>query len=222
MIEVAFDGYLKRGINATDYDLAMLAARMAWFVSNPADPKNIRYYNDLGADYDPPLSVESLARKMLEGVQYGSGNVENKRARTKQDDRSHHGYLKTTDSGTQLPPDQHRARLEIRLAGVALPHGDIEGWQGFRFESLASYLNWRQVHNTGTTTPLQQLLMNRPGASHRKDFKRHEGTVGGKGGGTRGRLLRADPLSRIAEKRLQNLTRSWQRGEKRPQNSGAN
>jgi hypothetical protein len=222
MIEVAFDGGYKKGTanaGATRADLLTLAARMAHFVANPAGGKKPRLFHDRkqGVDFDMPVTVESLARKMSKGWNVGIGNVESEW--TDQTDQYHHGYFKTTDRKSQLPPPLHRARFEIRLAGAALPHQDIEGWQGFKFESLAEHLNWRKEGTAAS--PLQQLIMDRPGASHRKDCKRHKGTVGGKGGGTRAYIIPADkPLNDIARKCLENLTRGWKKGEKTPQNAG--
>jgi hypothetical protein len=216
MIEVAFDAYLKDGQNGTADDLAMLAARMAHFAANPADPENIRLYHHrkLGVEFEMPFTVEAMARKMADGWNYASGNNYHEETGTQQDDWTDHAYLKRTDRRQQLPEEDHRARYETRKGGAALPYRNIEAWRDFRFESLASCFSWRKEHDSGTAKPMQQVLMGRPGASHRKDYKRHKGTAGGKGGGTVAYLLRADPLNRIAEKRLQNLTRSWQRGEK--------
>jgi hypothetical protein len=222
MIEVAFDGRLKKGTNnGTGDDLAMLAARMVRFVTNPAGGNKPRLYHRHkgSADFDMPVTVEALARKMSDGFNVGIGNVQSKW--TKQDDESQHCYFKTTDHRKQLPTRQHRARFENRLADAGLPHHDIEGWQGFKFESLAAHFNWRKENDSGTATPLQQLIMDRPGASHRKDCKRHKGTVGGKGGGTRAYIIPADkPLNDIARKCLENLTRAWKKGEKTPHNLG--
>lgn len=59
-------------------------------------------------------------------------------------------YVKTSDSingevYVELPPAEHRARIEVTLRGAALPFSTLEAWRSFKFESLARTFGMRAL-----------------------------------------------------------------------------
>lgn len=58
-----------------------------------------------------------------------------------------------------IPADQHRARMEVTLAGPLAPFATIDGWRNFRFETLAHWLTLRE--KTTPATPFAGLMQAR-------------------------------------------------------------
>jgi hypothetical protein len=200
MIEVAFDGYLKDPTAPTNRDhLAALAARMVYRLAAPVSENRRIYRDGKGSPTAIPRSLNAVERKMAEGLNAAVGN--------RTDDQYQHGYVKTTDhNGKPIPVENHRARFEIRLAGAGLPDIDVESYKDFRFETLAEYINFRKEDEAATLMQHALIAGYADRASHRKNIKRHEG------GGVRKNIMPADQeLNRIVRKRLQTLTKSWQR-----------
>lgn len=200
MIEVAFDGYLTDPVAPGNRDhLAALAARMAYRLAEPVSNNRRIYRDGKGSPTAVPRTLSGVSRKMVEGWNVGIGN--------KTDDQYQHGYLKTTDHNKKaLPTKEHRARFEIRLAGAGLPHADVEFYRDFRFETLSKYICFRKENETASAH--QQVLVAAYGdqASHRKNLKRRGG------GGARTAIMpRDEELNRIVRKRLQTLTKRWER-----------
>jgi hypothetical protein len=198
MIEVAFDGYLKEGLNGGGHyaDLAMLAASMAYRVANPVSQNTRTYAGYRGSPQALPRFIEALARQIAEGRNVGIGN--------KRDNKYQHCYLKTVDRNERLPAALHRARFEVRLAGTGLPNQNVDAWRDFKFETLARHISFRE--ELDEATPFEHMLANAAAdrASHRKSIKRRNG------GGTRCYALPADvALNTIARDRLRNLTKRW-------------
>jgi hypothetical protein len=200
MIEVAFDGYLTDPVATGNRDhLPTLAARMTHRLAEPVSNNRRIYRDGKGSPTAVPRTLPGVSRKMVEGWNVGIGN--------KTDDQYQHGYLKTTDHNKKpLPTQEHRARFEIRLAGAGLPHTDVEFYRDFRFETLARHISFRQEDENAP--PLRQAIVTgyADQASHRKNIKRRAG------GGVLTSIMPADEeLNRIVRKRLQTLTKRWQR-----------
>jgi hypothetical protein len=209
MIEVAFDGYLKDQVAPTNRDhLAALAARMSYRLAAPVSTNRRIYRDGKGSPTALPRTLHAVEHKMIEGWNVGIGD--------KTGDRYQHCYMKTTDHNKQpIPSKEHRARFEIRLAGAGLPHTDIESYRNFKFETLAQYISFRKEDETAD--PMQRTIVTgyADRASHRRSIKRQEG------GGVRTAIMPSDEeLNRIVRKRLQTLTKRWQKsapmGAKRP------
>lgn len=197
MIEVSFDGYMERSGSPTDHDqLAALAARMAYRLAESVS-NNRRIFRDKYADTMPRF-LSALERKMADGWNVGIGN--------KYDAQYQHCYLKTTDRQQPIPANEHRARFEIRLAGVGLPHTAVNFYRGFNFESLAKYISFRKEDENATLFQRVIIAAYANQASHRKNIKRRAG------GGALTSIMPADEeLNRIVRKQLQTLTKRWQR-----------
>jgi hypothetical protein len=200
MIEVAFDGYLASPGSPTDRDqLAALTARMAFRLAEPVSDNRRIYRDGKGSPTAMPRTVLAVERKMAEGWNVGIGD--------KTGDRYQHAYLKTTDHNKEpIPTKDYRARFEIRIAGAALPHTEVESYRDFRFETLAEYICFRKEDEAAS--PHQRMIVAAYGdqASHSKNLKRRHG------GGIRTAIMpRDEELNRIVRKRLQTLTKRWQR-----------
>ena len=198
MIEVAFDGRLNQDAHNTPGEpLATLAAHMAYYAAYPVSNNRRTYLGYKGSPQALPRFVHVLAREMAEGRNVGIGN--------KRDPLYQHGYLKTVDRDEQLPTHQHSARFEIRLAGAALPHHDIEGWETFKFQSLTKHLSFREVPDD--LTGLKRAIIDGYGsrASTKQAIKRRDGK------GTRSKhLTPADKMmNAIVHERLRSLTERW-------------
>lgn len=113
-IEIALDAYH----DANDpIELAKMVARMYRGCTMPVsvNQRIYRYgrHDKMSKVYKPQAAPEPklLVPKLIEGWQIGIGN--------QTDDLYQHGYVKTTDDAGKvaLPPNQHRARFEIRIQG---------------------------------------------------------------------------------------------------------
>jgi hypothetical protein len=200
MIEVAFDGYLEDPTRSNNRnDLAKLAARMAYRMANHVSNNRRIYWQGKGSPRAMPRTLEGLEHKLAEGWNVGIGN--------KTAPQYQHCYVKTTDHNKKpIPTKDHRARFEIRLARTHLPHTDVESYGDFKFETLAQYICFRKEDDSAT--PLQQVVVAGYGAeaSARKSIKRRNG-----GGILTSIMPRDEELNRIVRKRLQTLTKRWQR-----------
>lgn len=107
-------------------------------------------------------------------------------------------YVKATDSGGKiaLPKDKHRARVEIRLKGAALPTLDWEQWKQFNFQTLGEWFSFRRCRDD--LMPLTRVLMDR---------RPHIGTMPGRGRRKHNGATQAyTPLTRKAYDALRKLT----------------
>lgn len=137
-IEVALDGYS----NASSRDeLVLLTAHFYKFLTNnPSD--NHRTYRRHREFVDGITRFDTLIQMISEGYQIGVGSTG--------DDLYIHSYLKTTDRvrhgiAEPLPIEEHRARIEIRIQGAALPRRTLDEWQTFDFRTLTPHFNFRML-----------------------------------------------------------------------------
>ncbi len=193
-IEIALDTYRA----GPDF-----VARQFWFSTNHVSDNKRLYWDFKGSGKAIPATLTSLGQYIRQGYQIGIGN--------ENDDLYQHAYWKTTDRGgkVSLPPDEHRARFEIRLKGNALPCQTWDDWQCFKFESLAfQFFRFRRLKND--LTPAELLL-----AERRDDIGQRK-TRNRRGGGTRlhSTWTKADAkLNELARDALKNLSKRWRATE---------
>lgn len=154
-IEVALDAYVagsdrQQLVRATHF----LANRLAWLPSGvPRITRKVRYH--------APISPRDLNGWLGEEASLNIGKQsDDHRARayvkhydtlisgdhpelTPGDENQPYGPASTTKSADsnriELPLEQHRARIEITLAGDHLPFTTLEGWRNFNFRKLSKY-----------------------------------------------------------------------------------
>jgi hypothetical protein len=218
-IELALDAYCD--------DPATQAAHFYKFMTHPVSD-NRRMYRaarDLPS-FGVPNNFDSISRHLSEGWQIGIGN--------ETDDRYQHIYFKTTDGveiigwaidaesgkpkpikrAKPLPPEEWRARNEIRLSGAALPCQTQEQWAAFRFEELAQYFRFTKLKDN-----LEPLIRTMADAADQIGEKRarlrvHEG----RHSGTRlhSKAIQADiELNSKARNALRKLSARWASDGKR-------
>jgi hypothetical protein len=123
-IEVAFDAYSRA---RNKHDLTEQAVRFYKFCTLMVSDNRRLYWKYKRSPRGIPFHVSSLARHLSDGWQIGIGN-------DKKDDRYQHVYVKTTDrGGIALPRAEHRARIEIKLQGEALPYEHANDWANADF-----------------------------------------------------------------------------------------
>lgn len=199
-IEVALDAYAKKGVIVTHEELAEMTSHFLKGINrvSPDHPRIYRRNNETRAIG----SHQELIQALMDGFQIGIGSGDGTRFQ--------HGYLKTTDDRQDLPADQHRARVEIRLKGNACPALTLEDLAGFNFADLSDYFRFRLFGEP--QTDLEHLM-----AERQICLGNVIGEDGGltvinrKGGGTRRnkRGTKASPLNDIARSALRNLSRRW-------------
>lgn len=195
-IEVALDAYAKTGTGTEE-----LPEMTSHFLKgiNRVSSNHPRIYRRKG-ETRAIGSHRELIQALMDGFQIGIGNG----------DRFQHGYLKATDNGQNLPINQHRARIEIRLLGKGCPVRTLEDLAGFDFACLSDYFRFRRFGEP--QSDLERLMAERqiclgniisdeatPAAINRKE------------GGTRlnKRGTKASPLNEISRSRLRKLTERW-------------
>lgn len=144
-IEVSIDGYSKRH---SKQDLLELTEHYLRFLSRPVS-QNIRFS---GTDDKQTKQIESidsaeqLQNLLKNGRNICIGNTKSKNNKwIKADDEYMQIYCKTTDNGMELKVENHRARIEVRLQGLALPVKSVRDFEKFGFQKLAKYFNMRTL-----------------------------------------------------------------------------
>lgn len=198
-IELALDAYCD--------DPATQAARFYKFMTHPVSDNRRMYRDHVGSVKAMPRTIEALTRHLSEGWQIGIGN--------KTDDRYQHIYFKTNDTHQGKRQEvEHRARIEVRLSGAALPCQTHDAWQKFKFETLAQYFRFTKLKDN-----LEPLIQTTAEAldqiGERRARKRvHEGRESG----TRlhSRATQADAeLNSKARDALRKLSARWASDAKR-------
>lgn len=129
-IELALDAYCD--------DPATQAARFYKFMTHPVSANRRMYHDHAGSAKAMPRTIEAITRHLSEGWQIGIGN--------KADDRYQHIYFKTTDTHQgERQVVEHRARIEVRLSGAALPCQTHDDWRQCKFETLARYFRFTKL-----------------------------------------------------------------------------
>ncbi|UCV07381.1 hypothetical protein [Dechloromonas denitrificans] len=198
-IELALDAYCD--------DPAIQAARFYKFMTHPVSDNRRMYHDHVGSVNAMPRTIEAITRHLSEGWQIGIGN--------KTDDRYQHIYFKTTDTHQgERQEVEHRARIEVRLSGAALPCQTHDAWREFKFETLAQYFRFTKLKDNlepliqATAEALDQI-------GERRARKRvHEGRESG----TRlhSRATQADAeLNSKARDALRKLSARWASDGKR-------
>lgn len=203
-IEVALDAYCD--------DPATQAARFYKFMTHPVSSNRRVYYDHKGSGKAVPGRFDSISRHLAEGWQIAIGNPS--------DDRYQHIYCKTTDTHQgERHQVEHRARIEIRLSGAALPCQTQEQWAEFKFEKLAQYFRFTKLKDD-----LEPLMQKTAEAidqiGERKTRKR---THKGRESGTRlhSKAIRADvELNNKARDALRKLSARWKASEIRSASAG--
>jgi hypothetical protein len=198
-IELALDAYCD--------DPATQAARFYKFMTNPVSDNRRMYHDHAGSVKAMPRTIDSISRHLSEGWQIGIGN--------KTDEEYQHIYFKTDDTHQgERREVEHRARIEVRLSGAALPCQTPEQWAAFRFEELAHYFRFTKLKDD-----LEPLIQTTADAAdqigeRRARLRVHEG----RHSGTRlhSKATQADAeLNSKARKALSHLSARWESTGKR-------
>ncbi|UCV22855.1 hypothetical protein [Ferribacterium limneticum] len=200
-IEVALDAYAKKGVTVALEELAGMVSHFLKGINlvSSNHPRIYRLKNETRAIG----SHRELIQALVEGFQIGIANGDA--------DRFQHGYLKITDNGQELPEDQCRARLEIRLQSRACPAQSLDDLAGFNFADLSNYFRFRRFDEPQTDFERQiaerQICLGNiigDGGDLTKINRKKGGTRLNKNG------TKASPLNEIARGRLRKLTERWQ------------
>jgi hypothetical protein len=141
-IEIAFDAYSK--VN----DRQVLAAMTTKFYRGLTYPvsENQRITPGTKGSVTGIPSPKMLVRRVERGENIYIGdrdepteNMDDPHSWMKQ-----HFYLKETDTNAPLPIEQHRARVEITLRGLALPHQLLEEWRSHNFTVESQFFKFRK------------------------------------------------------------------------------
>jgi len=147
-IEVSIDAYSR---TATKSQMLELAESFFRKLAKPVS-HNSRFSGRKGSKEAIQINFRpDTIRLINEGRNICIGNIEHETYNGKKfpaDDEYMQIYYKTTDNNGKksLPPCDHRARIEIRLSGKALPFTTIEDGESFKFERLAKYFNMRELN----------------------------------------------------------------------------
>lgn len=148
-IEVSLDAYSKA--HDTN-ELVPMAAHFFTALKNPVSD-NARFTG-------LPGTVVGIVN--ARGVQTMLGRGRGIFIGNKNDDLAQRIYVKTRDGGegheVTLPPEQHRARIEIRLQGDALPNRALDDWKSFDFEDLSNWFKFRRL-DAEDVSKLQRLIL---------------------------------------------------------------
>jgi len=150
-IEIAFDAYSK--VN----DRRVLAAMTTKFYRGLTYPvsENRRITPGKKGSVTCIPSPKMLVRRVERGenIYIGDRDAPTENMTDPHRWMKQHLYLKETDAKVLLPIEEHRARIEITLRGLALPHQLLDEWrshdftvesQFFKFRKPKKALNWHQ------------------------------------------------------------------------------
>jgi hypothetical protein len=146
-IEVSLDAYSKSNSRA---DIIQMAATFYKGLTNPVSD-NHRFSGRYLGDAEGIPNSRTLQDRLSKGRVICIGNVD--------DDLMQRIYAKDTDNGGKvaLPVTDHRARIEIRVQGAALPAHDWVQWGKFEFQSLKAWFKFRRIRDD--LSPVEQLVM---------------------------------------------------------------
>ena len=140
-VEIALDAYSKF------HDREALVEMVAKFYCGLTKPISVNQRITPGEKYSAKAipSFAILLRKIRSGENIYIGNkdpkgdLDNPLSWMLQ-----HFYLKQTDRKTSLPVHEQRARVEITLKGIALPHKLLDEWKLHQFTSESSHFKFRK------------------------------------------------------------------------------
>lgn len=202
-METAFDARPRPG--TTHEELAKMTARFYWELTEFVAPKQRLYHKRKGSGLAVP-NQRDLEQRFLDGYTLGVGD--------KDDDYYQRAYFKRNDGGQQLPLSEHRARIEIRLQGHAVPVTALQDLRDFDFSTLNKYFRFRCPRHdldAASNHVVDQYIQ----IGQRGRFNAISGKVAPinrKEGGTRefSKVTRADTiLNGHARQQLRNLTKRW-------------
>lgn len=220
-IEVSFDLYARS--ETTPVDLAEVTALLVRGMNRPTNAQP-RAYRERGTPTEIPVAFDDLLKRIKQGYCIGVGH---------RDDNIYlRAYLKTHDARRPLTHEHHRARVEVRLQGVACPIKTLDELSQFDFARLAKHFKFRVLN------PEQSGLMRV--VAHRQTA--HGSVLNDKGKTShvhrsKGRTRKtkpytvASPLNEITRDQLRKLTSRWRSARERrkrhssgahDENSGAN
>lgn len=202
-MENSFDARPRPGTSPEE--LARMTARFYWELTKFVAPTQ-RLYHERKHSVIPVPNQRQLAQRFLEGYTLGAGG--------KDDDYYQRAYFKRNDGGQQLPSSEHRARIEIRHQGLAVPVITLQDLQEFDFAKLNEYFRFRCPRHD-LDAGMSRIVEQRIQIGQRGGFNAITGKVAPinrKEGGTRefSKVTRADTiLNGHARQQLRNLTKRW-------------
>ncbi|MFC6282044.1 MULTISPECIES: hypothetical protein [Polaromonas] len=139
-LEISFDAYPK---DATRRQTNELLAHFLWFGAELRG-ENIRAFVEGRPEGTNDISSYNGWLRALETKTIYIGSQKRVHSRP-QDPLSWRLYYKHTDAGLEIPPEQHRARIEMTLCGSALPAGTLDELAVFDLQKLTKYLKFRKL-----------------------------------------------------------------------------
>lgn len=207
-IEVSLDMIRRKG--TTDEELADLTTHMHVMSAYRPNANHRTYHGFTGSAEAVPVHQASLRRMVLAGHCIAVGSQrdhDSKRGHQQADPISSRTYHKTTDDGSGLPQDQHRARTERTLQGAGLPFDTLDKLNAFNFSDLHDLFSFRKLKDD-----LNPLVAS--AYRHRvMDFSAQERSRRD-GGGTRKHhpaTVADSALNAIMARALRALTKRWQK-----------
>lgn len=140
-IEIALDTYSKL------HDREALVMMVAKFYCGLTKPISVNQRITPGEKYSAKAipSFAILLRKIRAGENIYIGNKDPKEdLDNPQSWMMQHFYLKQTDRKMPLPVHEQRARVEITLKGIALPHKFLDEWRSHQFTEEGEYFKFRK------------------------------------------------------------------------------
>lgn len=150
---------------------------------------------------------ESHALETLPQIQNLIANGYNIYVGNQTDPERQHIYLKETDSGTPLPPHQHRARTEFTLEREMLPVNSFNDWQAHDFTGFAPYFKFR--HLKSDLSPWISAPLNVKAQVGERFLRR---TVKGYNRAFSRATIADSKLNALAYDALRELSRRWRSG----------
>jgi hypothetical protein len=124
-MEVSLDAYRS---GASRAELADAGAHMYKFNTGPCEKARVQGDAGTRGQTNAFVHYRDMRDRLEDGRVLFVGDVDRPGAAR--------CYVKTRDAGRDLAPDHWRARLEHIMCAADVPHRDIAGWRGFRFETL--------------------------------------------------------------------------------------
>jgi hypothetical protein len=202
-METAFDARPRPG--TTHEELAAMTARFYWELTEFVAPTQ-RLYHERKHSVIPVPNQRQLVQRFLEGHTLGVGNQD--------DDYYQRAYFKRSDGGQELPASEHRARIEIRRQGQAVPVATLQELRDFDFAKLNKYFRFRRPRHD-LDAAMSRVVEQSIQIGQRGRLNAITGKVAPinrKEGGTRefSKVTRADTiLNGHARQQLRNLTKRW-------------
>lgn len=141
-IEIAFDAYSKRNDRK---ELAKMTSKFYRSLTRPVS-ENQRITPGKRGSVAAIPSPKILDRYVESGenIYIGNRDVPKENVDDPNGWMMQHIYLKETDKKEALPIVEQRARIEITLRGIALPHQLLDEWKSHLFTKESEYFKFRK------------------------------------------------------------------------------